>query len=136
MQEGQKRLKELHVPTTRPNDYFCEQVKSDAHMARVKDKLLVEQKRMEAFEQRKNREQNKKFNKQLSEKKRKEKKDEQEQLLHEIDEIKTQSKGGDKDSKLERILNNPGKSKKRQNMDKKYGFGGKDKKFSKMNDKK
>jgi rRNA-processing protein EBP2 len=140
VQEGQKRLKELGVPTTRPSDYFCEQVKSDAHMARVKDRLLVEQKRMEAFEQRKNREQNRKFNKQLVLKKKKERNDESQEMLDDIEQIKKSSKrgGSSTEDKLERILNreNGEKSKKRVNMDKKYGFGGRDKKRMKQNDNK
>lgn len=125
VQEGQKRLKALGVPTTRPSDYFCEQVKSDAHMARVKDRLLVEQKRMEAFEQRKNREQNRKFNKQLVLKKKKDRSDESKEILDEIEDIKKSSKRGDgADDKLERILNREEgvKSKKRINMVSSAGF--------------
>lgn len=140
VQEGQKRMKELGVPTTRPNDYFCEQVKSDAHMARVKDRLLVEQKRMEAFEQRKNREQNRKFNKQLVLKKKKERNDDSQEMLDDIEQLKKSSKrgGNNTEDKLERILNREHgeKSKKRINMDKKYGFGGRDKKRMKQNDNK
>lgn len=37
----------------RPDDYFAEMLKSDKHMAKVKDKLIVEKQRMQAFEQRK-----------------------------------------------------------------------------------
>lgn len=33
--EGRSRMKELGMPIYRPEDYFCEQIKSDAHMARV-----------------------------------------------------------------------------------------------------
>lgn len=126
VQEGQKRLKEIGVPTTRPSDYFCEQVKSDGHMARVKDRLLVEQKRMEAFEQRKNREQNRKFNKQLVLKKQKDNRDESKEMLDEIDEIKKNNKrgAGNQDEKLERILNREDgvKSKKRINMVSHYDY--------------
>jgi len=32
---GRTTLEQLGVPTRRPNDYFCENVKSDAHMIRV-----------------------------------------------------------------------------------------------------
>eukprot|EP01138_Halocafeteria_seosinensis_P002541 gb/GECG01002599.1/.p1 GENE.gb/GECG01002599.1/~~gb/GECG01002599.1/.p1 ORF type:complete len:230 (+),score=62.71 gb/GECG01002599.1/:1-690(+) len=44
---------ELGVKHMRPDDYFAEMLKSDKHMAKVKDKLIVEQQRMKAFEQRK-----------------------------------------------------------------------------------
>ena len=30
------------LPIHRPNDYFCENMKTDAHMAKIKDKLLIE----------------------------------------------------------------------------------------------
>ena len=103
----------------------------------------MEEKRIEAFEQRKNREQSKKFNKQLSLIKKTEKTKDTRNFNKEIEQVK-KSKDGDKDAKLERILNSdrhgggdrdrPEKSKKRKIMDKKYGFGGKDGKKSKMND--
>lgn len=32
---ARSRFQELGVPFERPNDYFCESVKSDAHMSRV-----------------------------------------------------------------------------------------------------
>ena len=32
---GLKRLRDLDVPTTRPDDYFAEMVKTDEHMQRV-----------------------------------------------------------------------------------------------------
>ena len=35
VKEGRKLLEALHVPAKRPNDYFCENVKTDTHMNRV-----------------------------------------------------------------------------------------------------
>jgi rRNA-processing protein EBP2 len=32
---GRQRFAELRIPFNRPDDYFCESLKSDAHMARV-----------------------------------------------------------------------------------------------------
>ena len=58
---GRERLKQLGVPTRRPDDYFAENMKSDAHMGRVKDKLLLESKKMDAFEKRRQRETNRKY---------------------------------------------------------------------------
>jgi len=113
---------------------------------------------MEAFEQRKNREQNRKYNKQLAVMKKESKNKEKDQLMEEIEELKDQAKerGADKthtkyldkdaqiskDEKLEKILNSrdrdnskfPEQSKKRKIMDKKYGHGGRDKKRAKLND--
>lgn len=36
----------------RPTDYYAEMVKSDEHMAKVKEQLLFEQRQIEAAEQR------------------------------------------------------------------------------------
>jgi hypothetical protein len=136
----------------------------------------MEEKKIEAFEKRKNREQSKKFNKQLSLMKKSEKNKETNNFNREIERVK-KSTDGNKDEKLERILNSehhadnrgagrggggrdgggrfggaggrggrggrgggdrnqPEKSKRRQGMDKKYGFGGKDGKRAKLNDSK
>ena len=35
LEMGQRKLKELDVPTTRPDDYFAEMVKTDDHMRKV-----------------------------------------------------------------------------------------------------
>lgn len=47
------RLKREGVAYKRPVDYFAEMLKSDAHMAKVKDKLIYEQKKITAVEERK-----------------------------------------------------------------------------------
>ena len=36
VKEGRKLLEALNVPTKRPNDFFCENVKTDSHMNRVR----------------------------------------------------------------------------------------------------
>lgn len=139
---GRDQLSSLGVPTRKPVDYFCEHVKTDAHMAKIKDRLLIEEKRIEAFELRKNREQNKKFNKQVSQLKKQEKSQKQKQQINEVTELRkgtSSSAGINREEKLNRILEDggdAGKSKKRKAMDKKYGFGGKDRKQMKLADKK
>ncbi len=40
VREGRQRLQALGVPTRRPDDYFCEHIKSDVHMARVSGELV------------------------------------------------------------------------------------------------
>lgn len=35
LQVGRTKFAELGIPFNRPDDYFCESLKSDAHMARV-----------------------------------------------------------------------------------------------------
>ncbi|TYZ59399.1 hypothetical protein PybrP1_001617 [[Pythium] brassicae (nom. inval.)] len=47
------RLQREGVAYKRPADYFAEMLKSDAHMAKVKDKLIYEQKKITAVEERK-----------------------------------------------------------------------------------
>jgi len=47
------RLKRENIAYKRPEDYFAEMLKSDAHMAKVKDKLIYEQKKITAVEERK-----------------------------------------------------------------------------------
>ena len=44
--EGRNKLTELGEPVRRPKDFFCEMVKSDQHMARVKESLVVQQKKI------------------------------------------------------------------------------------------
>lgn len=39
-------LERLGIPHRRPDDYFAEMMKSDAHMQKVKDKLILESKRI------------------------------------------------------------------------------------------
>lgn len=98
----------------------------------------MQEKKMEAFEQRKNRELNKKFNKQVSV----QRKDERNQKMKEqFSAVKRLRTGGDadKEDKLSAILDSksgPQKSKKRLNMDRKYGFGGKEGRARKQNDQK
>ncbi|KAF8787198.1 putative rRNA-processing protein EBP2 like protein [Argiope bruennichi] len=38
-----KKLKKMGIPTKRPDDYFAEMAKSDAHMLKVREKLLNKQ---------------------------------------------------------------------------------------------
>ena len=38
---GRQRLENLGVPTRRPTDYFCEHVKSDGHMTRVRQNYAL-----------------------------------------------------------------------------------------------
>jgi hypothetical protein len=103
----------------------------------IKDNLILQEKKMEAFEQRKNRELNKKFNKQVSVQRKDERK---QQMKEQFSAVKRLRTGGDtdKEEKLSAILDSKGpqKSKKRINMDRKYGFGGKEGRGRKMNDQK
>ncbi|KAL9180818.1 hypothetical protein ACHAXT_011271 [Thalassiosira profunda] len=50
---ARERCEHLNIPFARPDDFFAEMVKSDAHMAKIKDRLIFETKKMEAVDRRK-----------------------------------------------------------------------------------
>lgn len=129
VKSGRDKLESLGIPSRRPLDFFCENLKTDAHMNKIKDKLILEDKKMEAFELRKQREMNKKFNKQVSILKKEEK---AQKVKAEINETTKQRKGKSSPApSLDRLQDGDDsgsiqkKSSKRVAMDKKYGFGGK-----------
>lgn len=134
---GRDRLEALGIPTKRPIDYFCEQVKSDAHMAKIKDRLLLEEKKIEGFEKRLQRDSNRKFNKQIAAVKKEERSKSATKLVDAVSDLRKGKKGG-VEAGLEKILEGDERKKsfKRIGMDKKYGFGGKDGRKKKLNDKK
>lgn len=147
---ARQKLKESGVPYRRPHDYFAESVKSDQHMGKVKGRLLHEQKKIEAFEMRRQRETNRKYNKQLQVQKKMEREQSSKDEISAVAQLRKNGKGmGGKDddegkAKLEKILGGRGmgdrnrdeKSLKRKNMDKKYGRGIKEKMRAKVSDKK
>jgi rRNA-processing protein EBP2 len=51
--EARQKFKNEKVPFSRPDDFYAEMVKTDEHMAKVKDRLIFESKKIEAFEKRK-----------------------------------------------------------------------------------
>ena len=51
-QQAVQHFEAAGIPWQRPPDYFAEMVKSDAHMAKVKEQLVYEQRRLEEVEDR------------------------------------------------------------------------------------
>ena len=51
-QQAIRKFEAAGTPWQRPPDYYAEMVKSDEHMAKVKQQLMHEQEQMEAVEQR------------------------------------------------------------------------------------
>lgn len=47
-----RRFEETGIPWQRPADYYAESVKSDGHMAKVKQQLMFEEQAIEQAEQR------------------------------------------------------------------------------------
>eukprot|EP00850_Spirogloea_muscicola_P008795 SM000048S16507 [mRNA] locus=s48:69464:70784:- [translate_table: standard] len=66
------KLQALGVPVLRPSDYYAEMVKTDEHMLRVKDKLLHEQRQLEAMDERRKQRESKRYAKEVQAKKLKE----------------------------------------------------------------
>ena len=51
------------MPISRPDDFLAEMYKTDSHMAKVKSRLLQQSVKIQNFEERKQRQENKKFEK-------------------------------------------------------------------------
>ncbi|KPJ15898.1 putative rRNA-processing protein EBP2-like [Papilio machaon] len=139
--DGIKRLKDLNVPTRRPDDFFAEMAKSDEHMQKVRKNLMAKQAAQARTEKvRQLREQKKIAKKVQIDTKLKQAAEKK----HMLEQLKRVRKG--KSTDLDFLEDNKGKgnnkanskdprakvSKKRAMKDKKFGFGGK-KKGSKLN---
>jgi len=131
---GRAKLKEANIPYQRPEDFFAEMIKSDAHMDKIKDKLIFEKKKMEAFEARKQREEQRQFSKAVGAERQKEKAAAKKDTLERVAQWRKRNKersGGviADDDDLDDVLSGKGrkpgkKSFKRQQADKKFGHGG------------
>lgn len=67
-----EKLQAMGLPFLRPPDYYAEMVKTDAHMLKIKGKLLVEKKKIEEAEERKKAREAKKIAKEVQAHKNKE----------------------------------------------------------------
>ncbi|KAL4704902.1 hypothetical protein ACJJTC_018519 [Scirpophaga incertulas] len=138
--EGIKMLKDLGIPTKRPDDYFAEMAKTDEHMQKVRKNLLAKQAAQARTEKVRELRQQKKIAKRVQiETKLKQSAEKK----HMLEQLKRVRKG--KSNDLDFLDDNKGKgkgkgsqnlnnkiAKKRAMKDKKFGFGGK-KKGSKLN---
>lgn len=139
-----------NVKWRRPDDYLAEMVKSDGHMAKVKEQLVHEQTVIEEAEQRRKDRENKKYSKQVAAERRKERSQQKKKAIESITNLRKQRAKsnfegdldldqvglGDKKSKgkgLGERFSARAKSTKRQKRDAKYGFGG-PKRRQKQND--
>lgn len=145
--------KQASIPFTRPEDFFAEMVKTDDHMAKVKDRLIFETKKMDAVAQRKSNKEQKLRGKEKQANKIAEKAKRKKDHFKAVDDWaksaeqnrgpatreddkaylgKMNAKRGwtDRDGNLQ-----DGPNKKRMAADKKFGYGGKTGRF-KQNDKK
>jgi len=63
VKSGMQILLQAKTPISRPDDFFAEMFKTDQQMAKVKSRLLKQQVKVQNFEERKLRLENKKFHK-------------------------------------------------------------------------
>jgi rRNA-processing protein EBP2 len=148
-------LERLNIPHRRPEDYYAEMLKSDVHMAKIKDKLLSEQSKIEAVHSRKTMKKNREISKEISVEKTKQKQAQKKQAIENINQWRKHKndranatnniKELNTDADLNAVLSGKSgfkgkrdgrdnKSKfKREYKDKKYGFGGQPKWKSKQN---
>ncbi|KAF9054851.1 eukaryotic rRNA processing protein EBP2-domain-containing protein [Panaeolus papilionaceus] len=136
-------LAEKHkLPFTRPSDYFAEMVKSDAHMERIRQRLLNEGAAIKKSEDKRKEREGKKFGKQVQVEKLKERERAKKEMEEKLKGLKRKRKdvldnpkAADDDFDIavkDAIADRPSKRGKgsdgkgipRSVRDKKYGFGG------------
>ncbi|XP_047986258.1 probable rRNA-processing protein EBP2 homolog [Leguminivora glycinivorella] len=133
--EGLKKLKELNIPTRRPEDYFAEMAKTDEHMQKVRKNLLAKQAAQARTEKVRQLRDQKKIAKRVQIDARLKQASEKREMLEQLKRVR---KGKSTDLDFLDDNKNKGKgpqnkiSRKRAMKDKKFGFGGK-KKGSKLN---
>lgn len=151
--EGLSRLKAMNIPTKRPEDYFAQMAKSDDHMLKVKRRVLAQQLSQEKSQKVKKLRELKKYGKKVQVEVGLQRARDKKELLSKVKQYREgkldsldflDEKQGKKKDFLEdtkqktkekniekRFKTSKGKL-KRQEKDKKFGFGGK-KKGSKRN---
>jgi len=137
---GKEKVLATGLPFSRPDDYFAEMVKSDAHMLKVRQRLLDEEQSIKASEDAKKQRELKKFGKKIQVETLKQRQAQKTSDLQKIQQLKKKHKGGEIDNKddfgieVDNALDNApsgtkrdhsGKSRPRQKKDAKFGFGGK-----------
>ena len=90
--KGMQFLVQPRVPISRPDDFLAAMLKSDQHMSNVKSRLLKQQVKIKTFEEKKQRDENKKFHKALKDFKMKAKHSEKRENLNQIDLLKKRIK--------------------------------------------
>ncbi|OAX35999.1 eukaryotic rRNA processing [Rhizopogon vinicolor AM-OR11-026] len=130
------------LPFTRPSDYFAEMVKSDAHMERLRSRLLDERAGIKKSEEKRREREGKKFGKQVQMEKLKERERSKKDMEERLKGLKRKRKGalenaeadGDAfdiavedaiaDRPSKRAKGPGGKKMARNTRDQKFGFGG------------
>ncbi|KAI3621193.1 rrna processing protein [Moniliophthora roreri] len=140
-QEARKLAAQHKFPFTRPSDYFAEMVKSDAHMERIRQRLLDERAGIKKAEEKRKERENKKFGKQVQIEKLKERERSKKEMEERLKGLKRKRKdildnNEDQDDAFDiavedaisdkrpakRLRPEGGKKISRQARDKKFGF--------------
>ncbi|KAL3784030.1 hypothetical protein HJC23_006316 [Cyclotella cryptica] len=138
---AREECEKVGIPFRRPEDFFAEMVKTDEHMAKVKDRLIFETKKIEAVQRRKSNKEQTLMAKERQAHRLAEKAKAKKDHMSAVEEWKKnaeRSRGGlggkvvDVEEEEDRLR---GVGKKRAASDRKYGYGGKRGRF-KQNDKK
>ena len=97
--KGMDFLVQSKLPISRPDDFFAEMLKTDSHMTSVKSRILRQQTKIQSFEEKKQRTDNKKFHKAIKDFKMKAKHAEKRENLDQIQKLKkrVQERGDDMD---------------------------------------
>jgi len=138
--EALSKLRDMGVPTERPEDYFAEMVKSDAHMQKIRQKMLSKKEAIEKSEKAKKQRTLKKYGKQIQHQVLQKRQQDKKKMLQAVDHLK-KNKGkleklSGKDDMFDintgdRNQNKQSGGLKRKRKDDKFGFGGQKKKFKK-----
>ncbi|XP_072379395.1 probable rRNA-processing protein EBP2 homolog [Diabrotica undecimpunctata] len=121
------KLKDMGVLTKRPDDYFAEMAKTDAHMQKIREHLMTKQEQQKRSERVKQLRQQRKEGKMLQVQTKLQRQQEKKDMLAQVKKVR---KGMSKDLDF---LDGKNKSsarkmaEKRKMKDKKFGFGGKKK---------
>jgi len=141
VKEGHRLFEKYGLNYERPTDYFAEMLKTDEHMQRVKNKLLVEQNQIEQSEQKRKQRDLKKYGKQIQQQQIQQKQKQKKQELESISKWRKARERGNTEEQFpiqldmdhsnanqnaKRKNNSPReRSAKRQKKDQQHGFGGK-----------
>lgn len=135
-QEAEKRYAAAGLPFTRPEDYFAEMLKTDAHMSLIRQGLLDESAGIKASEDARKLRDAKKFGKKVQVERLKEREKDKKDVGKRLDALKKKRKDGglsteDFDIALEDAIAGPSKKKKTTESDRRKGISrrGRDSKF-------
>jgi len=127
VKQGLIQLRHAGVPYQRPADFFAEMIKPDSQMAKIKDALIADKKRMEIAEERRRNKEMKKYAKQLQILKQQEKQRQKKQALEELKRLKKKAKNteslgtGASSVDVDKVLAEASKEEKKQQQQQQAG---------------